>query len=233
MSANGANGVTAVLVHGAGHTAAVWRETQAALRHPSLAVDLPGRGDRPADITTVTVTEAADAVVADVEAHVEGDVVLVGHSVAATLLPAAAARLGARVRHLVFVAGIAAPDGEPPVDVFLPGRREQVDARLAELRAEHGGQTLEAVGAKVGLAIDSLNLASQPMAWAGVPPALPRTFVRCLQDPIQPRELQDAFIAHCGAGTVVEIDSGHTPALDAPTELAALLDDILAASGRP
>src|SRR5881227_3186067 len=79
--------VTAVLVHGAGHTSAVWRRTQTAMRSPSLAVDLPGRGARPADITRVTVEQAADSVGADIRAMVEGDLTLVGHSVAGTVLP--------------------------------------------------------------------------------------------------------------------------------------------------
>ena len=104
---------TAVLVHGAGHTAAVWDATRAAMAHDALAVDLPGRASRPGDITTVTVAEAADAVVADVVGelggHVEAGIVLVGHSVAGTILPAVAARLAPHVRHLVFVAGITAP----------------------------------------------------------------------------------------------------------------------------
>lgn len=65
------------------------------------------------------------------------------------------------------------------------------------------------------------------MAWAGVPASVPRTFVRCLRDPIQPRELQAAFAASCGASAVLDIDSGHTPALDAPVALARLLDGVL------
>lgn len=217
---------TAVLVHGAGHDSTVWDGVRAALSHPSVAVDLPGRRSRPADITRVTVADAAAAVAAGAP---EGDVVLVGHSVAGTVLPSAAALLGDRVRHLVFVAGITAPDGVAPVDVFLPGESARVAERLRELRAEHGGRTLEEVGTKVGSAIDSLNLSAQPMAWAGVPASVPRTFVRCLRDPIQPRELQAAFAESCGAGQVLDIDSGHTPALDAPTQLAALLDGVASA----
>ena len=220
--------VTAVLVHGAVHDASVWRETEALLRHDSLAVDLPGRGRRPGDITTVRVGDAAASVAADVRAEVEGDVVLVGHSVAGTVLPSAAALLGERARRLVFVAGITAPEGVLPLEVFLPGRAAVVAARLEELRGRHGGSTLEALDAKAAAAIDSLNLSSQPMAWAGVPASLPRTFVRCLRYPIQPRELQARFIESCGAGAVLDIDSGHTPALDAPAELASLLDGILA-----
>lgn len=218
---------TFVLLHGAGHTAEVWRETQVALRTPSLAVDLPGRAARPADLTRVTIEEAAASVVADLEDVVAGDVVLVAHSAAGTVAPSVAAALGERVRHLVLIAGINAPEGVRPIDVFLPDRADAVAARLEEFRVEHGGRTLEEIDAKTAAAIDSLNLSAQPMRWAGLGDAVARTFVRCLRDPIQPRELQDRFIASSGASRVLDIDSGHTPALDSPAELAALLDAIV------
>ncbi len=220
------SGLTVVLVHGAGHTAEVWSEVQAAMSSPTIAVDLPGRRSRPADITRVTVEQAADAVAADVRDAVEGDVVLVAHSVAGTVLPSVAARLGARVRHLVFVAGVTAPEGELPLEQFLPGQTAVVAGRLDELRREHQGASLEAMDVKTASSIDSLNLSSQPMTWAGVPASLGRTFVRCLRDPIQPRDMQARFAASCGAGAIIDIDAGHTAAIDEPVALAAILDDI-------
>ena len=98
--------MTVVLVHGSGHTAAVWAAVQAALAHASIAVDLPGRADRVADIADVALDAAAASLAADVDAAVDGPLVLVGHSAGGIVLPALAARLGERVRHLVFVAGL-------------------------------------------------------------------------------------------------------------------------------
>ena len=220
--------LTAVLVHGAGHTSSIWRRTRAAMRSPTFAVDLPGRATRPADITRVTVEQAADSVAADLRAAVEGDLVLVGHSVAGTVLPSVAARLDGRVRHLVFIAGItAAQDGHLPMESFLGGQEERVARRMASFRQEHEGATLEDLDVRTSSAIDSLNFASQPMMWAGVQESIGRTFVRCLNDPIQPRTLQDRLISACGATEVFDIDSGHTPAQDAPEVLAEILDGIL------
>ena len=218
---------TVVFVHGAGHSAAVWADTRAALSSPSFAVDLPGRATRPADITTVTVDDAAESITADVEASVDGDILLVGHSIAGTVLPAVTARLGSRVRRLVFVAGLSAEHGELPTEVFLPGRAEEIAGRLADLRERYEGHTLESLDIKVASSIDSLNFCSQPMDWAGVPGSVPRTFVRCLRDPIQSRDVQERLAAHCGAQRVIDIDTGHTPAIDAPTVLATLLDGLV------
>lgn len=224
-----------VLVHGAGHTAAVWEPTQRELAIPSLAVDLPGRGSRPADITRVTVDAAADAVAADVMESVDddSDVVLVGHSVAGTVLPSIAARLGHRVIRLVFIAGITAPPGRPPVEVFLPDDHERVAGHLDEMRSLHRGRTLEELDIRDASAIDSLNFSSQPMQWAGLPAQLPRTFVRCLRDPIQSRDLQARFIATSGAHEVIDIDTGHTPATESPATLATVLDTLATRSPTP
>jgi pimeloyl-ACP methyl ester carboxylesterase len=219
--------MTAVFVHGAGHTAAIWDATQLKMTYPSLAVEMPGRRFRPADITSVTIEQAADSIACDVLSELDGDVVLVGHSVGGVLLPAVTARLGRRVRRLVFVAGITAREGELPIGVFLPGQAARVGARLADLRREHHGQTLEDLDSRTGRDIDSLNLSSQEMSWAGVPQSVGRTFVRCLADPIQPRAMQDILVRNCGADEVLDLDSGHTPAVDCPEDLAVLVDGIL------
>ncbi|MFI5046616.1 MAG: alpha/beta fold hydrolase, partial [Acidimicrobiia bacterium] len=108
-------------MHGAGHTSLVWQSVRDHLRHPSVAVDLPGRRDRPADITSVSIESAAASAALDVRAAANGRLVLVGHSAGGIVLPALAARLDGRVDHLVFVAGLCAPEGGAALDVFLPG----------------------------------------------------------------------------------------------------------------
>jgi pimeloyl-ACP methyl ester carboxylesterase len=197
------------------------------MRSPSVAVDLPGRASRPADITRVTIEQAADSVAADIRAAVDGDLVLVGHSVAGTVLPSVAARLDGRVRHLVFIAGITGAQGRLPMESFLAGQEERVARRVESFRRKFQGATLEDLDMRTASGIDSLNFASQPMAWAGVTDAVGRTFIRCLNDPIQSRALQDQLISNCGATEVFEIDSGHTPAEDVPEVLAGILDGIL------
>ena len=105
------SGPTLVLVHGAGHTSLVWQQVQEHLHHPSVAVDLPGRRNRPADITTVTIGDAARSVASDLADTTTGPLVLVGHSVGGIVLPALTARLAGRVEHLVFVAGLSRAGG--------------------------------------------------------------------------------------------------------------------------
>jgi len=227
---------TIVLVHGAGHTATAWDQTRAELRHPSIAVDLPGRRGRPADIAAVTIDAAADSICSDVEVLApDGDVVVVAHSAGGVVVPAVAARLAPRVQHLVFVAGLCAPEGATVVDSLNPDRSAAVVAQAHELRRRYRGHMflpdrvddwLAIDDPKVANSIDGVNLITQPVSWRGVPATLPRTFVRARRDRIQPRAMQDRLIANCAASQVVDIDTGHTPALAAPRQLAGILDEI-------
>jgi pimeloyl-ACP methyl ester carboxylesterase len=233
-------GATVVLVHGSGHTARVWQAVQDALGHGSVAVDLPGRADRVADIADVALDHAAASLAADVEGATDGPLVLVGHSAGGIVLPALAARLGDRAGHLVFVAGLCAAHGEKVIRTVRPDAEAFLAERLAAMRQEFAGCMLEpdpsitgvrALDAKTAAPLDSLNYMEQPVSWAGVPDTLPRTFVRPLRDRIQPRHMQAELIENCGATDVVDLESGHTPAVAVPDELAAVLDRITASRG--
>jgi pimeloyl-ACP methyl ester carboxylesterase len=232
---------TLVLVHGSGHTARVWRDVQEHLGHASLAVDLPGRADRVADIADVTIDDAATGLAADVDAASDGAVVLVGHSAGGIVLPALAAGLGDRVVHLVFVAGLSAKHGQTVMATVRPDAEAYLTERLTAMREEFAGCMLDpdasldgvrALDAKTAAPLDSLNYMEQVVSWSGVGDDVPRTFVRCLRDRIQPRQLQDALIENCGATVVVDLESGHTPAVAVPVELAAVLDRIAEQSPR-
>jgi len=229
---------TLVLVHGAGNTSRVWSKVQQHLEHRSLAIDLPGRRNRPGDITRVTINDAAEVAARDVNAETTGALILVGHSAGGIVLPALTARLADRVEHLVFVAGLCARDGDAVIDTVRPEHREEMAARLEEMRIRFDGHMLDPVprdaasgrviDSRTAMGIESLNLMGQPVSWDGVPDAVGRTFVRCLRDRIQPRAMQGTLADNCGATTVLDLDSGHTPALTAPDRLAALLDMIAA-----
>ena len=161
MTPNGSP--TLVLVHGAGNTSLIWRSVQDHLRHPSIAVDLPGRRDRPADITRVTIDDAAQSAAKDVAAATEGSVVLVGHSAGGIVLPALTALLDGRVEHLVFVAGLSAPDGVAVVETVRPGYAATMAARLEELRESYRDHMLEADGLH-GDGVDGRRRARRPWA---------------------------------------------------------------------
>jgi pimeloyl-ACP methyl ester carboxylesterase len=238
---HGDGSVGLVLVHGSGHTSRTWDAVVAAVAHRAVAVELPGRRYRPADLTLATLERGAAATVEDVEVAGLDTVVLVGHSSGGLILPAVTRRLGPRVRHLVFVAGLIAPEGGLVADVFAGEGAPALAERRQALLDEHAGSTFGGLrpgeppittpltvldDARTVGAIESLSLILQPVRWAGVSADLPRTFVRCLRDPLQSRVVQARLIAGAGADEVIDLDCDHTPALSAPLELAAVLDEI-------
>jgi pimeloyl-ACP methyl ester carboxylesterase len=234
---------TVVLIHGSGHTSLIWDDVVAKLQAPALAVDLPGRRRRPADLTRGTLEASSAAAASDVEAAGVERVVLVGHSSGGLVLPSLAARLGFRVCHLVFVAGLIARDGHSVSEVIAPDDPDGMLVTRDTLRQQYGGTTLGGLSEgeapivtdlcvtedvrTVG-SIESLTLMYQPVSWLGVSPSLPRTFVRCLADPIQPRPMQARLIDSAGADEVFDIDADHTPAVSRPDELAAIVDEVAA-----
>jgi pimeloyl-ACP methyl ester carboxylesterase len=141
----------------------------------------------------------------------------------------------------VFVAGLSARHGEAVVDTVRPEARDTMATRLAEMQEQYAGHMLGTdlvdgaappiEDVRIAMGIESLNFMGQPVSWHGVTPMVPRTFVRCLRDQIQPRDMQARLIENCAASTVVDLDAGHTPAMDAPEQLAAVLDQIADRAG--
>ena len=213
---------------------------QKALVHPSVAVDLLGRRERPFDLSRATAEETAAVAAADVAARCDGLVVLVAHSGGGILAPRIAGLLGDRMRHLVFIAALVAPEGGLAIDVLFPDKRDEMAKRRPGLLQKYQNHTfvqrdedlafvdgLEPIrNAVQAQSVESMNMLFRPVSWAGVAPDMPRTFVRPLRDQHHSRDVQQRLIEACAASEVIDIDSGHTPARDAPHELARILDEI-------
>jgi pimeloyl-ACP methyl ester carboxylesterase len=243
---------TFVLIHGGAMSGAYWDLLIPRLRHPALAIDLPGRAGKPADPMTLTVDDCVRSVVADVEAAGIADVILVAHSSGGLFTPGVAAALGDRVQHIVLDAASVPPEGGLGLDSMKASHRARVVEAMDharrdgwvlqtpgpeapdKVRVAYGGDPLsddlvEFLSDPRRCVRDSMNIYFQPVSWAAVAD-VPITFVRHLRDRPSPLELQDELVARLRAmgrdPHVVEIDSGHVPAVTHPAELARILDDI-------
>jgi pimeloyl-ACP methyl ester carboxylesterase len=67
MEAHDDHEVGFVLIHGSQLGVWLWERLVPLLRRPALAVDLPGRGSRPADRRSLLLQDAVDSVTKDVE----------------------------------------------------------------------------------------------------------------------------------------------------------------------
>ena len=233
-----------VLVHGGGFDGRCWDLVRPHLTAPAIAVDLPGRGSRPADLREVTLADCAAAIAEDIDEAGFDEVVLVGHSLAGCSMPAAIGLLGDRVRHAVFVACTVPGDGTSCFDTLEP--EIQAIARAALESGELG--VLDPAVAKVAFGSD---LDDEQFAWCVermVPEAprltldrvdlsslrsgVPRTWVRTLRDAIVSPEKQLRFTGNVGSCRVVDLDAAHMCMISQPAATAAVLDEI-AGEDRP
>ena len=80
-----------------------------------LALDMPGRRNKPGDLREMTIADYVDSLVVDIQSTRPQELVLVGHSMEGITLPGVLAKLGAaRVREIIFAAAFL-----PPVDTSI------------------------------------------------------------------------------------------------------------------
>jgi pimeloyl-ACP methyl ester carboxylesterase len=237
--------VGVVLVHGGGFAASCWELVLPLLETPAVAIDLPGRGSRPADLAEVTVEDFAEAVADDILSSGWDRVVLVGHSLAGITLPRVAALVPDRLVRLVFIAAKVPADGQSCAETLEP----DVRARVGGGDGAEGGVTprsaadREVAMSRLANDLDEGQLAfmlrcmvpeapgpiNAPVDLSGLAHPIGRTWVRCTRDAIIPVSEQQLGIDRLGgAGVVdvVDIDAGHMVMIGRPGELAGIIDSV-------
>jgi pimeloyl-ACP methyl ester carboxylesterase len=109
-----------VLVHGLWLDGSSWDEIVPALEkagHRPWSLTLPGLEARDADRSTISLQDHVDAVTAAIDA-VDGQAVVVGHSMGAGVVSAAVDARVDRVARAIYIGGFPAADGQPLGDGF-------------------------------------------------------------------------------------------------------------------
>lgn len=227
-----------VLVHG-GHAGSwVWDEVRPHLRWPALAVDLPGHGERPGDLCSLSFAECVRSIRAELPEQPR--LILVGHSLGAAVVLALAESLAERAARLVIIAG---PVPRPGVSItgsfpFLMRVASRVvlwrsgpvftqSPRMAERTMLNGLDARRVQVACTRFTAESRSLVLEPLRWSGRPPA-PCTYIRCLRDrgALSP-QFQERMAANLGADVrVVSLDTCHYPMLERPEQVAATLNEV-------
>jgi pimeloyl-ACP methyl ester carboxylesterase len=230
---------TVVLVHGAWHGGWCWAATQAELdKHgiASLAPDRPGHG---ASTMPLCDMYGDAAHIRAVLATIPGEVVLVGHSYGGSVITEAA--IGSpNVKHLVYLCAFALMGGEsrqmfreiaPPVKTALDAARiisdndtSSINPELAEAAFYAHCPPGVAQAATARLQPQRMITFQQPVtetSWARIP----TTYVICTKDAaLSPshQEILAKRVSDAG-GTVLRLDTDHSPFASMPVETADIL----------
>jgi pimeloyl-ACP methyl ester carboxylesterase len=240
-------GPSVVLVHGGGATARFWDRLVPLLDRPALAVDLPGRNDKPGDLGSLTVDDEVASVVVDIEASdLEPPFVLVAHSSGGLVVPDVVAALEGRIAHIVLNAASIPPEGGIGLDCMQPRHAEGVRHALdraakdgvplitpgppddpEKFRNAYGppldDEMLAFVVDPVRCVVDTMHHYLQPVHWSHAGD-VPVTYITTALDRPVPYELQLEMIERLPhAPTVVAFETGHIPAITHPEQFADVL----------
>lgn len=233
------SGAPILLVHGAWHGAWCWaplRKSLATLGIESVAIDLPGHGDRQRLSWLVRWRAYVDAVRAAVEScNVRP--IIVGHSMGGGVISGTAELVPESIRALVYVAAFVPIDGESIADMAksdpaTPGLLPRLS------RGEVYFKPNDAAALFFHDVADpdfwAAQVQPQPIRPVRTPirltperfGSLPRYYVACDRDRAISPSSQQRMIERLPMRRVFRMESGHSPFLSDPDRLAAILAQI-------
>jgi pimeloyl-ACP methyl ester carboxylesterase len=225
-----------LLVHGAWHGAWCWEPLQQRLTSReirSVAIDLPGHGDRRRPAWRVSWRDYVEAV-CDAAGAFSTPPILVGHSMGGGVITGAAALAPDAFAAMVYVAAFVPRPGDSILSLAKQDR--PIDGgRIDLLRGQITFTPQRA-------AEIFFHDCPDPDRWSGliqpqpIRPTLakmpdrqvtiPRHYIRCKQDRAISSEHQRRMAENAGIDQLYEMDCGHSPFLAAPDRLADILADI-------
>jgi pimeloyl-ACP methyl ester carboxylesterase len=232
-----------VLIHGGEHSADCWDLTIDELRRlapelPVLAVDMPGHGATPGDLTTVTIVDCVRSAVEQIENAGLHEVVVVGHSLAGLTVPGIVATLGrSRVREMILAASCLPVQGSAIVDTLV-GPLAWYVRRAVRLRKPPATlpNVLSALIFCNGMSRaqrrftlsrihnEATTIITEPVDRSDLPDDVPRTWLLTLRDHALFRRTQLRSIAALGGvQTLIPVDTCHDLMISEPRLLAEIL----------
>lgn len=232
-----------VLVHGLELGAWVWDDVVPLLERPTVAVDLPGRGSRPAARRSVSLEDGVRAIVADAGRCRADRLIVVFHSFSGVLAPPVVSELGDRAAAVVFVGATVPVEGRRWVDLQPAAQRILLrvlyrlwpDGLLSPAR-QNRTTLANDLDPEVTTAFLERRVPEAPrllldkVTPAVMPEGIPRHYVRLTEDRTITDGRRDEMIRRLTPVTTHDLASGHLPMLGKAAELATILDDVASAT---
>ena len=232
-----------VLVHGSAHGSWCWERVVPLLQeqgHTVTAVDLPGNGHDDTPLAEVTLETYAEYLCGLLDSQ-DGPSVLVGHSLGGISISRAAELRPDKVAVLVYLTAVLLKDGETfmsavsdePYDEgraletrtswSLAGDRSHVvyKPELAQHRFYNDCTPEDVEWAKSKIVPQPAGPLVSPMRITGGNfGRVPRVYIECALDNAVAPEFARKMYTALPCAEVIEMQTGHSPFLSAPEELA-------------
>lgn len=225
-----------VLVHGGNHGGWCWDKVASLLRkngHIVEAPDLPGHGKDKTPIQDVTLQSCVDKISKIISMQSE-PVILVGHSISGIIISQIAERIPEKITLLVYLSAYLLNNGESLeliFEKFRPLLNISEDGSYFTNKKEtiadllyNDCSTDDIAKAKVMLVPEatsifktSLHLSENNFG------RVPRAFIECLNDKTIPIQVQKTMYTKIPCLKVISLNTGHSPFLSAPEQLATCL----------
>ena len=234
---------TVVLVHGAFQDGAVWQNLTPLLEkqgHKIVVVNLPGRTGNPADVFAMTLEAYRDAVIKSIGEGTD-KAVLVGHSFGGFTISSVAEAIPARVDTAIYVAAYLPQNGESMQSLAQLDKGNKFtqenfviakDFSVASiLERDRGLIFCEECSDEQKATLLSM-MVDEPLKPVGSPIALSdaafgsvrKAYIATKRDNAVSRSLQQVMIDRAKLASLIEIDTGHSPAISAPEALAEAIN---------
>jgi pimeloyl-ACP methyl ester carboxylesterase len=234
-----------VLVHGAWHPESAWDEVKCLLEKSGSivkTVQLPGLGDDPTPVETVTFQDHVNAVT-EVVMNQSQPVILVGHSYAGAVISQVGENVPQKIKELVYISGYMLADGENIAQwafadtESLVTQNLMVEGAVAFMTPENYGKALynEALKGNPFMRRQAKKIIAQlrphpvstlfePLHLTSVYRNLDKVYISCLKDKaVTPAAQQSMYSRFPETELYFIRRSDHSPFVTTPFELAAVL----------
>ncbi|HEY1120491.1 MAG TPA: alpha/beta fold hydrolase [Haloferula sp.] len=241
------NPQTYVLVHGAWQAPYVWNTVSEDLilqGHKVIVVELPGHGTDTTPPHTLSLDAYRDKVI-EALSIIDGEVILVGHSMGGMVITHVVEKVPSKIRKLVYLGAFLPASGQALTDLAFsdpdsklgPSLIPSADQLTHDVTRDHlldlfihdGPQTEKdrvLANYRPEPAIPFTNKVTLTEAGFG---AVEKVYIKTLNDVVISSGLQDRMIAAAGVKTVYWLETSHSPFLSRPHAVA----DILLEIGQP
>ncbi|MBX2897912.1 MAG: alpha/beta fold hydrolase [Cyclobacteriaceae bacterium] len=236
---------TFVLVHGAWQAPYVWNNVKTQIEkngHTVLLVELPAHGDDTTPPQNTSMDVYRDKVI-EVINTVNNKVILVGHSMGGMVISSVAEKIPTKIEKLIYIGAFVPADNQSLLDLAYTDAQSQLGASLVpsqdqltlDVKQENivtifcqdaaaNQQQLVLSKYKTEPAIPFTNKVTLTSANFG---SVTKYYIHTTQDHAIGIDLQNAMVKAANITKEYSLNTGHSPFLSAPNDVAKLFLEIV------